>query len=98
MVHTDMKSRFYDLLAPFAEAHGAAWGIAETGYTPAASADYPAWVSDSYDQMVASGGAVHVVLELDERRDVRARHRRGAPVLPRHAAALAEAAEITLSG
>lgn len=58
MVHTDMKARFYDLLAPFAEAHGAAWGIAETGYTPAASADYPAWVSDSYDQMVASGGAV----------------------------------------
>jgi PKD repeat protein len=57
-VHTDMKSRFYDLLAPFAETHGAAWGIAETGCTPAASVDYPAWVSDSYDQMVASGGAV----------------------------------------
>jgi PKD repeat protein len=54
--HTDMQKRFYDLLAPFAEAHGAAWGIAETGYTPASSADYPAWVADSYDQMVASGG------------------------------------------
>lgn len=54
--HTDLKTRFFDEIASWAEAHGVAWGVAETGYRDAAAEDMPEWLSVTYDQMIATGG------------------------------------------
>jgi hypothetical protein len=51
-----MKARFFDRIAPWAEAHDVAWGVAETGYRDVAAQDMPEWLSVTYDQMVDTGG------------------------------------------
>lgn len=53
--NTDLKT-YYDILAPFAKAHGAKWAVAETGYTSKAAAIDPNWLIRAYDDMKAAGG------------------------------------------
>jgi hypothetical protein len=48
---------YYDELAPWAEKHGVAWAVSETGYTDTAASRDPDWLSRAYDDMVARGGA-----------------------------------------
>ncbi len=54
--HLDMRS-YYVKLAAWAEAHGTAWGIAETGLTRTSAMDDPEWLTRAYEDMVELGGA-----------------------------------------
>jgi hypothetical protein len=47
---TEMK-HYYDQIAPAAKARGVNWAIAETGYTDAAAAKDPDWLTRAYDDM-----------------------------------------------
>ena len=47
---TEMK-HYYDQIAPAAKARGVDWAIAETGYTDAAAAKDPAWLTRAFDDM-----------------------------------------------
>jgi len=47
---TEMK-HYYDQIAPAAKARGVDWAIAETGYTDAAAAKDPDWLTRAYDDM-----------------------------------------------
>ena len=44
-------SHFYDEIAPAAKARGVDWAIAETGYTDAAAAKDPDWLTRAFDDM-----------------------------------------------
>jgi hypothetical protein len=44
-------SHFYDEIAPAAKARGVNWAIAETGYTDAAAAKDPDWLTRAFDDM-----------------------------------------------
>ena len=44
-------SHYYDEIAPAAKARGVDWAIAETGYTDAAAAKDPAWLTRAFDDM-----------------------------------------------
>jgi hypothetical protein len=44
-------SHYYDEIAPAAKKLGVDWAIAETGYTDAAAAKDPAWLTRAYDDM-----------------------------------------------
>ena len=52
----DLKT-YYAKMAAWAEAHGTAWAIGETGQTSKASAVDPTWLDRTYHDMVAMGGA-----------------------------------------
>jgi hypothetical protein len=47
---TEMK-HYYDQIAPAAKVRGVDWAIAETGYTDAAAAKDPDWLTRAYDDM-----------------------------------------------
>ena len=53
---TDLGERFFDEIAPWAEAHDVAWGLAETGYGDEAARDMPQWLAVTYDQLAAAEG------------------------------------------
>jgi hypothetical protein len=53
---TDMRGAYFEPLSNWAESKGVAWGLAESGYTDRAAADYPSWLEDTYDDLVATGG------------------------------------------
>jgi hypothetical protein len=53
---TDMRGSYFEPLSKWAESKGVAWGLAESGYTDRAAADYPTWLEDTYDDLVATGG------------------------------------------
>jgi hypothetical protein len=53
---TDMRGAYFEPLSEWAESKGVAWGLAESGYTDRAAADYPTWLEDTYDDLVATGG------------------------------------------
>jgi hypothetical protein len=53
---TDMRGSYFEPLSNWAESKGVAWGLAESGYTDRAAADYPTWLEDTYDDLVATGG------------------------------------------
>jgi hypothetical protein len=50
-------STYYAKMAAWADAHGTAWAIGETGQTSKASAVDPTWLDRTYHDMVAMGGA-----------------------------------------
>ena len=52
----DIKS-YYEKMAAWAEAHGTAWAIGETGQTPTGAQVDPTWLDRAYHDMVAMGGA-----------------------------------------
>ncbi len=52
---TELK-QFYDVVAPFAKAHHTHWAVAETGYTDAAAAKDPAWLTRGFTDLVSEGG------------------------------------------
>jgi hypothetical protein len=52
---TELKE-YYAKLAPFAAAHKTHWAVGETGYTQAAAAKDPAWLTRSFNDLVAMGG------------------------------------------
>jgi hypothetical protein len=53
---TDMRGAYFEPLSAWAKSKGVAWGLAESGYTDLAAADYPSWLVDTYDGLVATGG------------------------------------------
>ncbi|HST85203.1 MAG TPA: carbohydrate binding domain-containing protein [Kineosporiaceae bacterium] len=52
---TELKE-YYAKLAPFAAAHHTHWAVGETGYTQAAAAKDPAWLTRSFNDLVSMGG------------------------------------------
>jgi hypothetical protein len=56
---TDMRGAYFEPLSAWAKSKGVAWGLAESGYTDRASADYPSWLVDTYDDLVATGGVAY---------------------------------------
>jgi hypothetical protein len=53
---TDMRGSYFEPLSAWAKSKGVAWGLAESGFTDRASADYPRWLEDTYDDLIATGG------------------------------------------
>jgi FlaG/FlaF family flagellin (archaellin) len=56
---TDMRGAYFEPLSQWAKSKGVAWGLAESGYTDRAAADYPSWLVDTYDDLVATGGVAY---------------------------------------
>ncbi|MEZ5192515.1 MAG: carbohydrate binding domain-containing protein [Nocardioides sp.] len=54
--HLDL-SEYFQKMAAWSAAHGTAWALGETGQSDQAALDRPGWIADSYQQMVALGGA-----------------------------------------
>lgn len=52
---TDLRP-WFSLFNSFARAHGARWGVAETAYTNQAAAKNPAWITTTFNQLVAYRG------------------------------------------
>jgi hypothetical protein len=52
---TDLRP-WFSLFNSFAAAHGARWGVAETAYTNEAAAKNPAWITNTFNQLVAYRG------------------------------------------
>jgi hypothetical protein len=52
---TDLRP-WFSLFNSFARAHGARWGVAETAYTNQAAAKNPAWITNTFTQLVAYRG------------------------------------------
>jgi hypothetical protein len=58
-IKTTLSNLDRDYFAPtsaWAAKHDMAWGVAETGYTDKAAADYPSLISQTYNQLKARGG------------------------------------------
>jgi hypothetical protein len=53
---TDLRKAYFKPLSKWAESRGVAWALAESGFTDLASAKYPTWLEDTYDDLVATGG------------------------------------------
>ncbi len=91
---TDLKTAYFDKIAPWAAAHDVAWGLGETGYTDPASEVDPDWIKRTYGEMTALGGVAfgyfdttlnsvaNWALSTDTKLQAYARARSGAPVLP----------------
>jgi hypothetical protein len=54
--HTDMLHNYFKPFGTWAKAHGVAWGIAETGFSDQSFAHQPSWPTDTYNQLVRTGG------------------------------------------
>jgi cellulase (glycosyl hydrolase family 5) len=53
---TDWQNDYFGRFSSWANAHGVAWGVAETGYSDRASELDPQWVSRTYNLLKANGG------------------------------------------
>ena len=53
---TDMLGKYFKPLSAFAKAHNTAWGLAETGYSHKAAAQYPSWITNTYAELKSTGG------------------------------------------
>jgi hypothetical protein len=56
---TDMRGAYFEPLSEWAASKGIAWGLAESGFTDRAAADYPSWLEETYDDLVATGGVAY---------------------------------------
>jgi hypothetical protein len=56
LTQTDMRGRYFEPISKWAKAEGVAWGLAETGLSDRAAAEYPNWTADTYQDMVETGG------------------------------------------
>lgn len=56
LVPTDMKAAYFDRFGAWAQAHGMAWAVAETGMTDKAAILDPTWLSRTYEALKATGG------------------------------------------
>jgi hypothetical protein len=52
----DMKEVYFDPISRWAQSKGVAWAVAETGYTDAAQAEDPTWLSRTYAELEADHG------------------------------------------
>lgn len=62
----DMEADYWTRMELFANAHQVAWGVAETGYTAAAHTANPKWLQQSFDRMLAHGGAAYCYFDLKD--------------------------------
>lgn len=53
---TNMDAAYFAKIQAWADREGVAWGLAETGYTDAASATDPNWIARTSRQLTARGG------------------------------------------
>ena len=62
---TDMVGKYFVPLSTWAKAHGVAWGLGETGFSNAAAAADPQWITRTYDQMQQYGGVAFAYFNTD---------------------------------
>jgi hypothetical protein len=91
---TNLNTAYFQPISAWAASHDVAWGLAETGYTNAASLVDPDWVKRTYGEMTAQGGIAFTyfdttlnsvanwALSTVTKKQAYARARVGAPVLP----------------
>lgn len=64
----NLKKEYFDELGGWADRHGVAWGLAESGRTQQSWQADPSWFDDVYDGLIADGGVAFTYFDSDQDR------------------------------
>ncbi|TIC79130.1 hypothetical protein [Nocardioides sp. GY 10127] len=61
--HLDLEGDYFEPLGEWMDAHGIAWGLAESGHTASADADESGWIENAYQDLVDAGGIAYAYFD-----------------------------------